>query len=267
MKFENDSFIYFEKPEAGLIFCDVNHDKYPIRYYHVVDGKGCDIQDDCSYYGYCYDGMTVIGKEGMPDMPVSDGMYFSLSDGFKFYDNPSKVILIEVLHTEGEYPINNFRASSTFGGVIEDIGRLKYIDGCSDSLLIPPVKMGDPCLNHLHFPDSIDQTEHTHPSHRIGIVAKGSGKCKTPYGNLPLSKGMIFVIKEWNFKDFAIGEDGKEHPVGAHCFQTFDEGMDVIAFHPDSDFGATDVNHPMINKTFVDGVSASQLKEYQTKEL
>ena len=267
MREENSSFISFQQPEAGLLFDDSKHEKYPIRYYLVVNGKGVDINPNCSYYGYCYSGEAVIKRKNAPVMVASDGMFFSLSEDFQFAETDCKIILIEVLHTQGIYPETNYKAFATLGGSIEDRGRLKYIDGCSDSLLIAPVKMGDPCLNHLHFPPKIDQTQHTHPSHRIGIVAKGNGECKTPFGNLPLVKGMIFVIKEWNNKDFAEGLDGNTYPVGAHSFETFDESMDVIAFHPDSDFGATDVNHPMINRTYVDGISASTLEEYQTKEI
>ena len=125
--------------------------------------------------------------------------------------------------------------------------------------------MGDPCLNHLHFPDHITQTPHTHPSHRIGIVAKGNGECITPFGNLPLIAGMIFIIKEWDGSSIAKGNDGKSHPVGTHKFDTKDESMDVIAFHPDSDFGPTDIEHPMINRTIVGGVKASELEEIRTK--
>ena len=29
--------------------------------------------------------------------------------------------------------------------------------------------------------------------------------------------------------------------------------MDVIAYHPDSDWGPTDVEHPMVNRTLVEG--------------
>ena len=29
--------------------------------------------------------------------------------------------------------------------------------------------------------------------------------------------------------------------------------MDVIAYHPDSDWGPTDETHPMVNRTFVEG--------------
>ena len=41
--------------------------------------------------------------------------------------------------------------------------------------------------------------------------------------------------------------------------------MDVIAFHPDSDFGPTDIEHPMINRTIVNGVKASELENIRTK--
>jgi hypothetical protein len=126
--------------------------------------------------------------------------------------------------------------------------------------------MGDPCFNHLHFPPNIDQTMHTHPSHRIGMVTSGKGTCKTPFGNLELRKGMIFIIKEWDGKSFSTGNDELEYPNGLHAFRTYeDEVMNVVAFHPDSDFGATDLFHPMINKTIVDGISANKITEIQTK--
>ena len=41
--------------------------------------------------------------------------------------------------------------------------------------------------------------------------------------------------------------------------------MNVVAFHPDSDFGATDINHPMINRTIVDGISANSIDSIRTK--
>jgi hypothetical protein len=196
-----------------------------------------------------------------------NGMFASVNGDFDLQNAGlnSKAIVVEVLHTKGVYPKNKYKAYNMFGGYIESEGRLKYIDGCTDSLLIPPVKLGDPCLNHLHFPSGIDQTQHTHPSHRIGIVAKGNGECITPFGCLPLTKGMIFVIKEWDGETYATGIDAEEHPIGQHAFKTTDETMDVIAFHPDSDFGATDIEHPMINRTIVDGVSASELDDIRTK--
>jgi quercetin dioxygenase-like cupin family protein len=140
-------------------------------------------------------------------------------------------------------------------GPIEREGRLLYIDGCTDSLLIPPVKMGDPCLNLLYFPRGIDQTAHTHPSDRIGLILSGHGLCHAWDENgveeqIELVKGMVFCI----------------HTDGKHKFSTpFGQEMRVLAYHPESDFGPTDQGHPMINRTIVEGVPASQIASIQTK--
>ena len=48
-------------------------------------------------------------------------------------------------------------------------------------------------------------------------------------------------------------------PHGLHSFRNVDQSLTVIAFHPDSDFGPRHDDHPMVNRTIVDGVSASQL--------
>ena len=266
MKTENDAFLTFDNTNVGLLFDDSNNEQHPIRYYNVVNGLGIAPDPNCSYYGYIYSGQTTITSYTRPEIKIEDGMYFSISGLFLLNElTSSKVIIIEVLNDKGIYPKNNYSAMFQVGGKIESKGRLKYIDGCTDSLLISPVKMGDPCLNHLHFPSNIQQTPHTHPSHRIGIVSNGNGECVTPFGNLALLKGMIFIIKSWNNIDYAVGLDGKMYEVGNHCFYTFENEMDVIAFHPDSDFGPQDENHPMINRTIVNGISANEINEIQTK--
>jgi hypothetical protein len=184
------------------------------------------------------------------ETPIKSGMYACLTTGNLRADNGTKALIIQAKHYDG---------MRMFGGPVERIGRLKYIDGCTDSLLIPPVKLGDPCLNHLHFPPGINQTMHTHPSIRIGMVYRGEGECVTPWETISLFEGMVFIIHEQN------GESHKGHAVGSHCFRTEEKHMDVIAWHPDSDYGPTDEVHPMINRTIVDGVSASQLDEIRTK--
>jgi quercetin dioxygenase-like cupin family protein len=136
------------------------------------------------------------------------------------------------------------------GGPVESEGRLKYIDGCTDSLLIAPWKLGEPCLNHLHFPPGIDQTMHTHPSVRLGVVIRGRGKCITPTDETDLSPGMTWVIE----------------PDQEHKFRTEDSVLDVLAYHPDSDFGPQDEFHPMLNRTIIDGISAAddERAQYRT---
>jgi len=147
------------------------------------------------------------------------------------------------------------------GGPIEaGEGRLPYIDGCTDSLLLSPAVKGAPCLNHLHFPRGILQTRHTHPSGRAGMVIRGKGVCIYDSSNgtgerklekVPLEPGTAFVIPA--------------HLV--HAFETTSgEELDVVAFHPDSDFGPSSINHPMINRTIVNGISASEIDSIQTKK-
>lgn len=141
-----------------------------------------------------------------------------------------------------------YEALFHIGGPVENKGRLRYIDGCTDSLLIPPVLLGDPCLNLLHFPPGIDQTSHVHPSPRLGMVARGKGICRLPDRQVDLSPGRLFHI-----------------PTDvAHAFATTGSAMTVIAYHPDSDFGPQHQNHPMINRTIVNGTSANQLTHIQT---
>jgi quercetin dioxygenase-like cupin family protein len=134
-------------------------------------------------------------------------------------------------------------------GPVENTGRLKYIDGCSDSLLISPMKMGDACLNHLHFPAGIRQTMHTHPTVRVGVVLRGSGVCVTPTDKIPLVPGVGWFLPEGS----------------PHCFHTEGNTMDVIAWHPDTDTGPNDEDHPMLNRTYVDGTSARYCDTIRTK--
>ncbi|MEW5928753.1 MAG: cupin domain-containing protein [Gemmatimonadota bacterium] len=143
-----------------------------------------------------------------------------------------------------------YRGLFQVGGPVEAEGRLRYIDGCSDTLLVCPPALGEPCLNHLHMPPGTDQTAHTHPSERIGVIVRGSGECRTPGGTWALRPGMGWRI-----------------PTGClHSFFTRGEALDVLAWHPDSDFGPTHDHHPMVNRTYVRGVAATEIDEIRTRE-
>jgi hypothetical protein len=93
-----------------------------------------------------------------------------------------------------------------------------------------------------------------------GINAKDrdqTEKFNELFDRIELKVGTTFVIPtdSWHsFRTFA-DKEGKETT------------MTVIAYHPDSDFGPTHEDHPMINRTWVDGVSANEIKDIQTKEL
>lgn len=139
------------------------------------------------------------------------------------------------------------------GGPLEAAGRLKYIDGCSDTLLVCPPVLGEPCLNHLHLPGGINQTAHVHPSDRIGIIVAGSGQCWTPDGRYDLTPGMFWRIPQG----------------GEHSFHTADQSLDVLAWHPDSTFGPKHDDHPMLSRTIVDGdpANAERHRAIRTTEI
>jgi hypothetical protein len=247
----NPSFIGTEI-HHDLLF-DLSANAYP----SVVHGfKGVEfhlLSETSNTYGYVQNGISSLTYNGQT-YPVTKGMYFSVPGKFKI--SGGEGILIEYLNHQGLFQI---------GGAIEAEGRLKYIDGCTDSLIIPPIMRGNPCLNHLHFPPHIVQSPHTHPSYRIGIVAKGNGLCVTPFGDLALTEGIVFVIKEFNRGKSNVGLDGEIYKDGTHSFNTEDDSMDVIAFHPESKFGPTNTKHPMISRTYVNGISAEHITNIHTK--
>lgn len=139
----------------------------------------------------------------------------------------------------------------SIGGPAEKVGRLKYVDECSDTLLISPTIFGDPCLNYLYIPAGINQVAHTHPSVRIGYILGGEGYCLTKNGKFDLYPGIVFLL----------------HPNEVHSFHTQNSYLSIFVYHPDSDFGPTDEVHPMLNKTFIDGVSLRGVNEYRTTEI
>ena len=218
--------------------------EFPFEFW-AIDGSWRDIADrlprDSAVFGYQVAGGPSLLTHLAQHYSLTKDHFFVASRWWNLHTfDGAKVILIARKGTDAPF---------LMGGPIEFEGRLKYIDGCTDSLLLPPWKKGEPCLNHLHFPAGINQTEHTHPSDRLGVIVRGRGWCDTPDGTFELRPGMLWRIPAG----------------GVHKFRTESEYMDVIAFHPDSDFGPEDENHPMINRTIVNGVSASLIPEIQTR--
>jgi len=191
-------------------------------------------------YGYAVGHARLKRKGEAAEWAVRPGMYFACPGPVTVTGDDVLLVLRD-----------GFGGLFAVGGPLEERGRLKYIDGCSDTLLIGPPKKGDPCLNHLHFPPGVRQTMHTHPTARVGVVASGSGRCVTPEGERPLTPGTFWYL-----------------PAGAaHCFYTDGGPMDVVAWHPDSDTGPDDDDHPMVNRTMVGGVSAAGLADIRTREI
>ncbi len=228
------AFSAYEWKTGRLASCDPN---FP-TILSAWDEAALSLDGGQSHFGFvCGGPAELVAPQGR--FPLSEGMYFSVPSECRISGGRG-IVMSRLEH----------RSFFQIGGPVERAGRLKYIDGCTDSLLVAPIKLGDPCLNLLYFPVGIDQTAHTHPSDRIGLILWGQGECITDDGVMDLEPGQIFRI----------------HAGGKHRFRTLrGSDMVVIAYHPDSDFGPTDEIHPMINRTLVDGVSASKLDAIRTR--
>ncbi|AVP96496.1 hypothetical protein C7S18_04475 [Ahniella affigens] len=196
----------------------------------VVSGKKLFESVSDTLYGVVLSGRAqVVGRRFQFGATV--GGYFCATGGVTV-EADGLVVLIERLGFRG----------ITSAGIMEERGRLTYIDGCTSTILVAPPRLGDPVLNHLHFPAEVRQTEHVHPSIRLGVVTKGSGVAigSNPSGGAKweerLYEGSVFMIPAQERHAFhTIGSTG---------------GMDIVSYHPESDWGPTDSIHPMLTRTY-----------------
>jgi quercetin dioxygenase-like cupin family protein len=248
--------------ETGLLL-DLSHDAFPTRVFGWKKGALA-LAEEATHYGMVTQGEAVL-RTPLGTYRLQPGMFFVLPGGGTI-EPGAEIAATASGRTRagdvGEVAASpacsglvisrlGYRGLRQVGGPLEEAGRLGYIDGCSDTLLVCPPVLGEPCLNHLHIPPHTRQTAHTHPSVRLGVILRGQGECHTPEGSFALSPGMAWYIPTECL----------------HAFYTTDASLDVIAWHPDSDFGPTHVNHPMVNRTFVEGKSASQRPDIQTGTL
>lgn len=205
---------------------DMRHTMYPSTA-HLLEGNETFSQPAWST---CY-GIVLYGSAELHNNKTVESLeYFCIT-------NPSQEI--KTIKTQGKIAIFTrlgFIGQSSVGGPVESTGRLSYIDGCSDSLLIYPPRLGDPSLNLLVFPDNIDQTFHIHPSIRLGVVIQGSGISSLKTKDLELKSGSVFCLD----------------PQEVHRFQTQGSTMSIVIYHPDGSWGPTDHDHVMFNRTYID---------------
>lgn len=193
------------------------------------------------FMGFVLDGENAVLRRNGRSYGLEPGDYFAVNTGDSSLSTPGGRILL-VYQAGADLPFQ-------LGGPVENMGRLRYIDGCTDSLLIPPWRLGEPCLNLLHIPPGVEQTMHTHPSDRIGVVVSGRGQCVTPEGTTELERGVLWRIPA----------------EGLHRFRTDGEALRIVAWHPSSEWGPTDETHPMLRSSLVAGVSAENIPEIRTR--
>lgn len=217
--------ILFEKSSSDII--DVRNTMYPSFAQMLVNSVK---QIDCSYstvYGFSYGNSNVEIDGDIYALKAGEFFSIPVRENKPTFSTQSSVFIVVRMGFIGQHVI----------GKIEKTGRLSYIDGCSDTMLVYPPRFGDPSLNYLHFPSNINQSFHTHPSIRIGIVVDGEGYSTLQDKEIKLSTGCIFSLEEQEL----------------HRFRTENTHMNIIAFHPDGEWGPTDENHTMLNRTYLAG--------------
>ena len=208
--------------------------------FRAWNGECLELPNTGTHFGFVYDGNPVLDRSaGLQEYKLYPGMYFSLPGEGKIGGKTSSGLVVTCPTFKGVFLI---------GGAVESTGRLGYIDGGTDSILIPPIMQGDPCLNALYFAPGVEQTVHSHPSYRMVMILEGSGECETPNSITTMLPGLAFFIPANSL----------------HKFRTTKDKLTAICFHPDSDTGFTDAEHPMLKRTMVSGMSASNLPEIQT---
>lgn len=120
------------------------------------------------------------------------------------------------------------------GPVLETQGRRAYIDGISETQIVRPTSEHEGCLHFMHMPRGCKQRRHSHPSHRVVYVVRGSGLYQAANETTPVDTGDWFVIE----------------PGTSHSFSTSDDAScDLVTWHPDA--SPDDADH-MLRETLPD---------------
>lgn len=195
---------------------------YPCELEKITNGEFF-LKPHSTVYGFVLEGTAKITDSKI----IEKHEFFSFTTQ---YSSSIKITGTAIMITR-----HGFNGQNVFGGPVEKQGRLCYINNCSDSLLVYPPRMGDPSLSLLHFPPGIIQDFHTHPSFRLGIVFRGQGYAESKDKKYILSPGAVFCMEEQE----------------VHRFVTESDQLSVISFHPDGDWGPTDHDHTLLNRTYL----------------
>lgn len=216
------------QPTDGT-YLDATGTMYP-SYLRVVTGERGFSEATTTFYGYVASGTARLRCEGL-DIRASSGTFLCCPTEISVEANGLVVVIARL----------GFRGLTSMGRIEED-GRLTYMNGCSSTILVAPPRLGDPILNYMRFPAGTVQAEHTHPSIRFGIVARGSGLARGGNASgderweITLNPGAVFLVASHE----------------RHAFSTAKgQTMEVVSFHPDSDWGPQDHQHPMLTRTYL----------------
>ena len=93
-------------------------------------------KDDCGCYVFAQKDAVLSYKNDSLKVQLQSGQFASITGAFTLTGGTGIIMKMQ-----------EYRPLFMMGGPIEERGRLKYIDGCTDSLLLSPTKCGNPCFN------------------------------------------------------------------------------------------------------------------------
>src|SRR5689334_4766314 len=133
---------------TGLLL-DLSMDIIPTQVYGW-DDAGLTLRSDATHYGIVTEGESILRDEhGVYRLQA--GIFFVCPSGCEVEGEAGRGLVISR---------PGYRGLRQIGGPLETEGRLRYIDGCTDTLLVCPPRLGEPCLNHLHIPPQTSQSPH-----------------------------------------------------------------------------------------------------------
>lgn len=235
-------------PQHGLIV-DLADDQYP----SLIWGLGwqgqqkLSLPDGMTHFGFLYQGGAILERDGGPvkQFELGEGMFFACPERCQIRPGRgAKGLVVSRIGYTGLFQV---------GGPIESVGRYNYMNGASATLLAWPVKLGDPCTNHLHFPANCDQARHDHQSFRLNLVVAGQGWCVVPAGDDSDSPDQALFIQPGSL--FLVPRGGQ------HANRTEGCPLDLFTYHPNTVIGFDNDCHPMLDGTFVKGRSIGQSSE------
>ena len=129
------------------LMADFSDEEYPCQVYGVIGGRGIDgisLPHMGTAYGFCMSGeLDVVGAG-------HGGSFITHVRQMEYFSAPGKTGLKVFASKDGcgffAYRLN-FMGLRHLGGPVESVGRLRYIDGCSD---VGVNRRGGDCRSDLH---------------------------------------------------------------------------------------------------------------------
>jgi hypothetical protein len=122
-----------------------------------------------------------------------------------------------------------FKGQNLIGGPVEESGRLSYIDGSSDTILVYPPRIGDPIFSVVYFPKNTEQTFQMHSSVRMGAIISGGGY-------------ICFDEAEENNVSLTLGDMICFEQNERHRIKTTGNILQMIVYNPQGNWGPQDHN-------------------------